>query len=116
MRLNSKRRDKLRGRDFTASVILEILELAGELPHELFSKVDSIRKARNDWLHSLGDVSDSAAAMAVLSTQELMKHVSAINVSVCLSRSGSTFSFPRTFFNSDHSVRWDLLRAAPQRA
>jgi hypothetical protein len=51
--ISASRRNKLAGRDFTASVMSEILELAHELPREVLSKLDRARKQRNDWIHGM---------------------------------------------------------------
>ncbi|NEV90131.1 hypothetical protein GUR47_26255 [Streptomyces tendae] len=51
--LNSSRRQKLTGRDFTASVVSEVLELAGVIDAETLSALDKARKARNAWMHSI---------------------------------------------------------------
>lgn len=51
--VSRKRLDKLTGRDFTASVISEILELAQVIDPELLELLDRIRKGRNGWMHSI---------------------------------------------------------------
>jgi hypothetical protein len=50
-RMKKERRTKLDGRDYTASVIIEILELKGKLDQELYSHLETARKARNRWAH-----------------------------------------------------------------
>ena len=50
-RINKGRRDLLNGRDYTASVRSNILELAGCLEFELFSDINTIRKRRNQIVH-----------------------------------------------------------------
>ena len=66
---NSARRQKLLGRDFTASVVSEILELAGVLDGEILHKLDTARRARNSWMHSIKPPSyeDSIAALELSS-------------------------------------------------
>jgi hypothetical protein len=70
--INSERRQKLKGRDFTASIISEILSLDGRIPFDMYSKLQSIRKARNDWLHFMRPVESDDAAQAVDSAGELL--------------------------------------------
>jgi hypothetical protein len=55
--INSKRKNFLNGRDFTAAVRIEILELAKVIPYEVYKRLGPIRKVRNDWIHNLGPVS-----------------------------------------------------------
>ncbi|MGH3377664.1 MAG: hypothetical protein ACRDS0_03890 [Pseudonocardiaceae bacterium] len=50
--MTSKRSKKLTGRDFTASVITEVLELAGVVTPELLKQIDRVRAARNKWMHA----------------------------------------------------------------
>jgi hypothetical protein len=57
-RVNATRLERLKKdtRTFSAAVISEILELQNILPHELYVKSTVVRKARNEWLHSLRKV------------------------------------------------------------
>lgn len=50
---NSSRRQKLAGRDFTASVVSEILELAQVIDSDTLGSLDRARKARNAWMHNI---------------------------------------------------------------
>jgi hypothetical protein len=50
-RLNNQRREFLNGRDYTASVKSNMLELAGRLPFDLFSKINRVRGLRNRIVH-----------------------------------------------------------------
>lgn len=50
-RINSKRFEKLEGRDYPISVKMNILELNGLLPIELFLKLDEMRSQRNKIVH-----------------------------------------------------------------
>jgi hypothetical protein len=47
------RKKKLEGRDYTASVKVEILELQGRLTPSLYRNLETARKARNDWAHDM---------------------------------------------------------------
>jgi hypothetical protein len=49
----SERKKKLRGRDYTASVVTEFLELFSDIDGELYKRLDTARKARNAWAHNL---------------------------------------------------------------
>ena len=50
-RMTRKRKDKLEGRDYTASVMTEILEINGRIDYELYGRLEVARKARNNWVH-----------------------------------------------------------------
>ncbi|MBV2161973.1 hypothetical protein [Achromobacter denitrificans] len=50
-RINTKRRDFLTGRDFTLSMICQLLELWEVLPTEFFRDIDRVRQTRNAVVH-----------------------------------------------------------------
>lgn len=50
-RINRGRRDFLTGRDFTVSIISNLLELWGLLPNEIFRDIDAVRGFRNKIVH-----------------------------------------------------------------
>jgi hypothetical protein len=58
-RVNKSRLQKLDGRDYTASVQIEILELKGKVNFETYSNLEIARKARNAWAHNLKQPSNS---------------------------------------------------------
>lgn len=95
LRINKKRRDRLTGSDFTASVISEILELNGRLPFPLFQNLEILRQSRNGWLHSLKAVSDSDAAKAVRTTEHFMEHVTGIRMHLSLFRFAGDRQIPK---------------------
>jgi hypothetical protein len=51
-RINRERRDFLTGRDFTISMVSNLLELWGVLPHSQFQDIDVVRGFRNKIVHS----------------------------------------------------------------
>lgn len=59
------RKQKLTGRDFTASIVQEILNLSGIFSNDEYTKIDEIRKARNNWIHQLVPVSWEQASNAL---------------------------------------------------
>ncbi|MDP9379592.1 MAG: hypothetical protein M3Q29_05470 [Chloroflexota bacterium] len=70
--INSKRQDRLTDGDaFTASVIIEVLSLVDLLPLDLYHDCNTVRKARNGWIHNLAPV-DRDTAMTAVSTAEAM--------------------------------------------
>ena len=66
-RINRERRDFLTGRDFTISIVLNMLELSGVLEHEVFEKIDAVRGFRNKIVH--GHVFGPGADDATLALQ-----------------------------------------------
>ena len=51
--VGKERRKKLKGRDFTASVVTENLTLAGHIDDTFRQRMDRVRSARNKWAHEL---------------------------------------------------------------
>jgi len=47
--MNKRGRAKFNGRDYSASVIIEILALNGQLDNKLYCNLEAARKARNGW-------------------------------------------------------------------
>lgn len=79
-RINSERNKFLEGRDFTASIVSEILELSDLIPHDLFCRLNAVRKARNNWMHSLKDVSMMDAIRAIQATVDFFLLVTNIRL------------------------------------
>lgn len=51
MRISNKRKSRLNGRDYSVSVISNILELNGNIPFSVFKQIDEIRRFRNNIVH-----------------------------------------------------------------
>jgi hypothetical protein len=66
--VNRKRRDKLEGVDYTASIVIEFLELSGQITEAQYEILNRIRVKRNSWIHSAippeRQVSQDAVQMA----------------------------------------------------
>ena len=74
-KINKDRRKKLNGRDFTASVMIEALSLAGRLSDVHRETLDRARQARNSFAHELtpcdpGTAFVAAAAAAALISED----------------------------------------------
>lgn len=52
-KLSRDRKKKLLGRDYTASVVVEMLDLHGRLTASLYKNLEVARKARNKWAHDM---------------------------------------------------------------
>jgi hypothetical protein len=71
-RLNRERRDFLTGRDFTTSIVSNMLELAEILSPSEFEDIDSVRGYRNKVVHSLAFSPGAAEAQLALKTAQQM--------------------------------------------
>jgi hypothetical protein len=69
------------GRTFTAAVITETLSFGGLLPLDLYTKLNRVRKIRNDWMHGtkLG-VTGPEARVATEACEGMFKLVRSIDV------------------------------------
>lgn len=61
-RVNAERRKRLNGRDYTASVVSQVLSLMGKIDDSRLGALDAARGARNKFAHELAVVSPEAAA------------------------------------------------------
>ncbi len=80
--INSARKDKLTGRDFTASIISEVLSLSGILPFEMYELTSRVRKKRNDWLHHLGAIGRPDATEALSLAQIMLRKTGVFDVEI----------------------------------
>ena len=65
---NSRRIKYLKGRDYTISIQSNMLQLSGVLPSDIFTKIDKIRKIRNDVVHDLSHEPSLSETRDALST------------------------------------------------
>ncbi|MFF3582679.1 hypothetical protein [Streptomyces mirabilis] len=78
--LTSDRKKLLFGRDYTISIITQILELAHALEPDMLALLDRVRKRRNAWMHSIKaptylEAADSLNAAAILLSQALGRDI-----------------------------------------
>lgn len=85
--IGGDRRKKLQGRDYTASVRLEILSLLGHISTKMYDDLNKVRTSRNDWLHNFEQVDENLAALAIQTAQRLFEQVAKIKLSLTISRS-----------------------------
>ena len=71
-RLSRERKKKLLGRDYTASVMVEMLELYGRLTGSLYKNLETARKARNNWAHDMVVPTGDAISACQQAIQELL--------------------------------------------
>lgn len=102
--INKERAKKLKGRDFTASIVSEILELAGVIETQLFRGIDDARRKRNAWLHSLGTIKDIDASNAMRTATELLQVATGIPVRPSISRTmAGTGGMPLNMYAFDNN-------------
>ena len=71
-RVSRERRNKLTGRDYTASTVVEILELIGVLDQQTYRNLDVCRRARNAWTHELKTPKENEVHTCIRTGQDLM--------------------------------------------
>lgn len=81
-KVSRDRRDKLHGTAFTASVVSEILSLAGELSHEDYERMAVVRRKRNDWVHKLTTIEPDDAAAAIVLAQAMLRAANLLDLDV----------------------------------
>jgi hypothetical protein len=81
-KMSRDRRDKLHGTAFTASVVSEILSLAGELSQEDYESMSAVRKKRNDWVHNLTTIESDDAAAAIVVAQAMLRTAKLLDLNV----------------------------------
>ena len=72
-KIPKKRRQKLLGLGYTASIILETLELTGVLQQEVYQDLDTCRRARNKWIHKLAPPKEQEAITCIQAAESLLR-------------------------------------------
>ncbi len=98
-RINKERRKKLTGRDYSASVVLEILELQGCINTDLYRLLDLVRRARNKWVHELRIPKNREAQLCLVAAQQLLKIVMKIDLSISQTTRGGVPQWPIWMWN-----------------
>lgn len=74
--LTKKRKELLAGRDYTASVIIQILSINKKIDDNFLDLLNNARKKRNDFAHSLVPISaDDAIKIILLATDLVSKQI-----------------------------------------
>lgn len=71
-KITRDRKKKLLGRDYTASVMVEMLELHGRLTETLYKNLEMARKARNNWAHDMTVPKSTEVLACQRAIQELL--------------------------------------------
>ena len=81
-KLDDKRRQKLKNEDYTVSTIIEMLEMNGEMEHDLYLQLDAARSARNSWVHKMRMPRINDVRKAFKSAEKLLLQVKEISLSL----------------------------------
>ena len=81
-RMPRERREKLTGRDYTASVMVEMLEINGRIDHNLYRSLEVARKARNRWAHEMRVPKEREVFFCIQAVQRLLQDVKGIQLSL----------------------------------
>ena len=98
-RMSKKRKKKLDGRDYTTSVIIEILEINNRLDHDLYQLLESVRKSRNDWVHEMCVPQEYDVYKAIRAVEGLFWHVKEIRLSLSFGARGGVPQWPIWIWN-----------------
>lgn len=74
-RISKHRRKQLNGRDFTASVITQLLSLNGQITDQQLERLDAARKTRNNFAHLLVRIEAPDASAALSIALEMLSEV-----------------------------------------
>ena len=73
--INRKRRDLLTGRDYTASMVSQMLSLAGKIDDSLLDALNQARDKRNKFVHSLTQVNAHDAGKAIRTATDFLSQI-----------------------------------------
>ena len=71
--VSSDRRKRLQGRDYSASVKTEFLQLVGAIELPVYQQLEQARKARNKWAHEMREPSPNDVRNGVKAAQDLLE-------------------------------------------
>lgn len=93
-RVTKDREEKLTGRDYTASVRVEMLELSGVIDHEQYRRLEIARKARNKWAHEMRVPKQSEVSVCIKAIEILLLQVEGIPLRLQLGGRGGVPEWP----------------------
>jgi hypothetical protein len=98
-RMPKGRREKLNSRDYTASVMIEMLELNERIDLELYRLLEIARKARNNWVHKMRAPKESEASICTRAVQMLLQQVTGVHLSLQPGGRGGVPQWPVWMWN-----------------
>ena len=85
--MNSDRRKLLAGRDYSASVVSQVLSVARKIDDEALARLDAARRKRNEFAHGLAPIDAEGAGKAIRLATDLITKLAGIPVTSQLSMS-----------------------------
>ena len=70
--IGKERFKKLTGRDYTMSVITEILSFTNNLSHKEYTEIDKARRFRNKWMHTLEEIGYDTSMESFILAQSML--------------------------------------------
>ena len=92
--VNKDRLEKLKGRDYPASVKIELLELNSKISGEIYQLLSIGRKARNDWVHEMKIPEARTVHKSIDALQKLLHETKGINVNFSIFGRGGVPKWP----------------------
>jgi hypothetical protein len=74
--MNHNRKNLLSGRDYTASIVTQVLSICGKIDDEMLKRLNDVRKKRNDFVHNLSQINSNDAGEAVRLASDLISKIS----------------------------------------
>ena len=80
-RMTRTRRKKLLGRDYTVSVMVEVLEMNRKISYDAYVLLEQVRKVRNKWVHDMQAPDELNVRKAISAVEILFREYKDINLS-----------------------------------
>ena len=74
-KMTGKRRDLLSGRDYSASVVSQILSITGKIDDAMLERLDNARKTRNNFVHGLTPINSKDAVDCIKISADLISSI-----------------------------------------
>ena len=85
--MSKDRKATLRGRDYSASVVSQLLSLNGKVDDDILARLDAARRKRNAFAHSMEPIASNDAGRAIRLATDLMTELVGFRVTSQLSLS-----------------------------
>ena len=99
-----QRRDKLKGRDFTASIVVEVLELNGCINHDLYRMLEISRKSRNHWVHEMRPPKEREVITCIRAVEQLLKDTFDFQIAIPISGRGGVPLWPTWLYREINNI------------
>ena len=87
-RMTNRRREKLEGLDYTASVMIEMLEINNRIDYDSYLVLERVRKSRNRWVHNMREPNNLEVSEAIRAAQDLLQRIKGVRVLLSLTGPG----------------------------